>query len=389
MRPSRPSPWRWLARLALGAVLLTWALSLVELEDLGGLLVRCRPLPLAEAFVLFLGAALASSLAWQVLLIPLGFRLHLGQAVRLSMIGFFLNNLIPSGLGGDVYRVFALSGFGVPRVQAAASVVVERWSAFLALLVATGLSYAAAFPLLRGAEAPDFLQSLWPPLAHLRLDWLMGLFLLALALAFAGSTCLALSAGRSGAPLLERFSLGVPTAGFLAVLQQYRRHPATFLAASAINLASPLLEGLAFSSIADALGLELSPLLFLAFTPIFRVLNHLPVSVNAVGTQELASIVFWNPLGATPDQAVAISLLIHALKISVSALGAPLYLVGNRYQVERFEVPGPGKKGCPAGGESFPSGHPCGGDRAEGGGTRLARTRSAQPEDPIEGMNRP
>jgi len=91
-----------------------------------------------------------------------------------------------------------------------------------------------------------------------------------------------------------------------------------------------------------------------------------------VGTQELASIVFWNPLGATPDQAVAISLLIHALKISVSALGAPLYLVGGRYRVERFEVPGLGKKGWPAGGESFPSGHPCGGDSAEGGGAGSA-----------------
>lgn len=356
MRLPRPSLWRWLARLALGTALLAWALSLVELEEMGGLLVRCRPLPLVEAFVLFLGAALASSLAWQLLLIPLGFRLHLGQAMRLSMIGFFLNNLIPSGLGGDVYRVFALSNFGVPRVQAAASVVVERWSAFLALLVATGLSYAAAFPLLRGAGTPDFLKSLWPPLAHLRLDWLMGLFLLALALAFVGSTFLALSAGRSGGPRLERFSLGVPAAGFLAALQEYRRSPAIFLAASAINLASPLLEGLAFSSIADSLALELSPLLFLAFTPIFRVLNHLPVSVNAVGTQELASIVFWNPLGATPDQAVAISLLIHALKISVSALGAPLYLVGNHYRIERFEGPGLGKKGCPAGGESFLSG---------------------------------
>lgn len=367
MEPSRPSPWRWFLRLGVGAALLVWALSLVELEGLGGLLARCRLAPLLEAFVLFFGAAVASSLAWQILVIPLGYRLHLGQALRLSLVGFFLNNLIPSGLGGDVYRVFALSGFGVPRVQAAASVVVERWSAFLALLVATGLSYAAAFPLLRGAEAPDFLKGVWAPLAHLRLDWLMGLFLLALTLAFAASTVLALAAGRSGSPALERFSMGAPVGEFLAAIQVYRQHRLTFLAAAFINLASPLLEGLAFSSIADALGLELSPLLFLAFTPIFRVLNHVPISVNAVGTQELASIVFWNPLGATPDQAVAISLLIHALKISVSALGAPLYLVGNRYRVERFELSTPGKKGCPAGGESSQSGHPCGGEGGEGG----------------------
>jgi len=100
------------------------------------------------------------------------------------LVGFFLNNLIPSGVGGDVYRVFALGSMGAGRVHAAASVVVERWSAFLALLVATALSYAAALPLLRGAEASSLLGELWPPLARLRLDWMMGVFLVLLTVAF-------------------------------------------------------------------------------------------------------------------------------------------------------------------------------------------------------------
>ncbi len=234
-------------RLALGLGILAWALAQVDLGSLGTLLAHCRALPLAEAFLLFLGGAVASSLSWQILLVPLGYRLHLGQAVRLSLVGFFLNNLIPSGVGGDVYRVFALGSMGVPRVQAAASVVVERWSAFLALLVATALSYLAALPLLRGAEASSLLGRLWPPLARVRLDWMMGLFLVALTLAFVVSTLVALAAGRSGGPVLDRLSLGLPAADFLASVQVYRHHPVTFLAASVVNLASPLLEGLASS----------------------------------------------------------------------------------------------------------------------------------------------
>jgi hypothetical protein len=111
--------------------------------------------------------------------------------------------------------------------------------------------------------------------------------------------------------------------------------------------------------------------------------------VNAVGTQELASIVFWNPLGATPDEAVAISLLIHALKISVSALGAPLYLVGQRYRVEYLDVVSRQKKGWPIGGESSPTGHPCGGICRGGPGSSQSGPPPAQPEDPTEGMNRP
>lgn len=325
------SPWQWALRLVVGLLILAWALSLVELKDLGGLLAGCRPVPLAHAFLLFFAAAVTGSIAWRMLLLPLGYELHLAQAVRLSLIGFFINNLVPSGLGGDVYRAVAISGMGVPRVAAAASVVVERWSAFLALLVATFLSYAMALPLLRTATTGTHLGG---PFAHLRLDHVMGVFLVALTIAFVGSTWLAIRAPEGWA---RRMSLGAPVASFLEVVGVYRRHPGVFFAAAAVNLGSPLLEGLAFSSIADALGLQLSPLLFLAFTPMFRVLNHLPVSVNAVGTQEVASIVFWNPLGATMDQALAISLLIHALKISVSALGAPLYLVGSRYKVRMIQ----------------------------------------------------
>lgn len=323
--------WRWALRLAVGLLILAWALNHVDLGDLGALLRGCRPLPLAHAFLLFFAAAVTGSIAWRMLLLPLGYELHLGQAVRLSLIGFFINNLVPTGLGGDVYRAVALSGMGVPRVASAASVVVERWSAFLALLVATYLSYALALPLLRTATTGTHLGG---PFAHLRLDLLMGAFLVALTAAFGISTWLAVRAPDGWA---RRMSLGAPVAAFLETVGVYRRHPGTFLAAAAVNLGSPLLEGLAFSSIADALGLQLSPLLFLAFTPMFRVLNHLPLSVNAVGTQEVASLVFWNPLGATMDQALAISLLIHALKISVSALGAPLYLVGSRYRVRMIQ----------------------------------------------------
>lgn len=326
------SPWRWAFRLTVGLAILYWALQQVEPGELRSLLAGCRPVPLAHAFLLFFAAAVTGSIAWRMLLLPLGYELHLAQAVRLSLIGFFLNNLVPSGLGGDVYRAVALSGMGVPRVISAASVVVERWSAFLALLVATYLSYALALPLLRTATTGGHLGGFF---ADLRLDMVMGLFLVALTAAFAGTTWLALRAPEGWA---RRFSLGAPAEDFLETVRVFRRRPRVFLAAAAVNLGSPLLEGLAFSSIADALGLQLSPLLFLAFTPMFRVLNHLPVSVNAVGTQEVASLVFWNPLGATVDQALAISLLIHALKVSVSALGAPLYLVGAGYRVKTVEI---------------------------------------------------
>lgn len=326
--------WHYLLHLLVAGALLACVFSLINIKSLGELLLSCQVVPLFHAFLLFLAGSVSSSIAWRLLLLPLGYKLNLWQAIRLSLVGFFFNNLVPSGIGGDVYRLFAVSGFGVPKVHAAASVFVERWSAFLALLLATLFSYLCALPLLRGVRAGPVLGAFWAPLADIRLDWLMGIFLVLLSLAFLASCWWVLWVADSGSKWLERFSYGVPAGEFFAAASLYRRNPRAFLLASVINFASPLLEGLAFSSIADALGLKLSPLLFLAFTPIFRVLNHLPISINAVGTQEIASVVFWNPLGAKPDEAVAISLLIHSLKVMVSLVGAPLYYFTGNYRIE-------------------------------------------------------
>lgn len=334
MKISKPSPkfWSWLVRILIAAALVACVLTLVNLDNLGGLLKQCRLLPLFDAYVLFWAGSISSGIAWIVLLPALGYNLHLGQAIRLSLVGFFFNNLVPTGIGGDVYRFFAISNMGMRKIDAAASIFVERWSAFLALLAATALSFFAALPFLRGVKAGPMLGNIWPPLADLRFDWMMGIFMVLLIIGFLGTSWYFLFSEHK-AERLKRFSFGLPVNDFMSVCSKFRHAKGAFFLAAVINLASPLFEGLAFSSIADALGLELSPLLFLVFTPIFRVLNHLPISINAVGTQELVSVVFWNPLGAGADEAVAISVLIHALKVSVSLLGAPLYFIGGNYKI--------------------------------------------------------
>lgn len=279
----------------------------VDPATLGALLARCRPGPLVLAALLYLSGSLVGAVSWKVILRALGHPIGLGPATRLTLVGFVLNNLIPGGVAGDVYRAL---GADVPRTVGAVSVVVERWAAFLALLVATAVSYALAFPLLHGVTVQG----------GFRLDVLMAALLAALTVFFLVSTRWAMRA--------EADRFGATAGEFVNVLEGFRGHRRAFLVASFLNLWSPVLEGLAFSCAAAALGASLSPLLFLAFTPVFRVVTHLPLSVNAVGTQEVASLLLWEPLGASAELALGISLLMHALKIAVSLLGLPFYLLG-------------------------------------------------------------
>lgn len=336
----RPQFWRWFLRLLVAVCLVAGVTALINLQDLGRLLASCRLKPLAHACVLFFCACISVGLAWQLLLRPFGYRLRLLPALRLSLLGFFFNNMVPSGVTGEVYRVVAITRMGVERVPALASVFVERWSAFLALILATATSLACGWSWIRGIKVGSTLGQFYAPLAELRLDYALLVFLGILVLGFIATTAGILWASRRDTDSLGRFRLGMTAAEFVQGVGVYRRYPGLFAASTLINLASPLLEGLAFSSVADALGLELSPMLFLVFTPIFRALNHLPITVNAVGTQEIASVIFWQPLGAKPEEAVAISVLIHALKMAVSLVGGPLYFGSDGGKIPRIEAAG-------------------------------------------------
>ncbi len=333
MRWPKPQFWRWVLRLLVAVLLVIGVLTLVSTDSLGEVLSRCRLVPLLHAVVLFFCACTSVGWAWQVLLYPWGYRLGMLPAMRLSLLGFFFNNMVPAGVTGEVYRVFAIERMGVKRVHAVASVFVERWSAFLALIIATAASIVCGWDWLHGVEVGSSLGQFYAPLSKLRLDYLMVLFLLLLTLGFVGISLWLFWAAKHRPRAWDRYRFEVSLNSLVQAISHYRQYGWHFLAATAINLASPLLEGLAFSSIADALGMELSPVLFLVFTPIFRAINHLPITFNAVGTQEVASVIFWQPLGALPEQAVAISVMIHALKIAVSLLGGPLYFVGRDYRV--------------------------------------------------------
>ena len=66
----------------------------------------------------------------------------------------------------------------------------------------------------------------------------------------------------------------------------------------------------------------------LAFTPVVAIAQVLPLSLNGLGIREGAFVLFLGPLGVAAGQAVAIGLIVYALTLAVSLLGAPAFAVG-------------------------------------------------------------
>jgi hypothetical protein len=61
----------------------------------------------------------------------------------------------------------------------------------------------------------------------------------------------------------------------------------------------------------------------------------LPITVGGLGVREGAFVLFLHPMGVSTNQAIALGVLVYAVNLTVSLLGAPAFAVGTR----RAEVP--------------------------------------------------
>jgi len=67
-----------------------------------------------------------------------------------------------------------------------------------------------------------------------------------------------------------------------------------------------------------------------AFLPAVLISQVLPIGISGLGVREGAFVLFLTPLGVPTEQAVALGLLIYALTLIVSLIGAPAFALGSR-----------------------------------------------------------
>ncbi len=101
------------------------------------------------AVALYFLAFVVASIRWHRLLNVADVHVSQASTLRAYLIGMFANNLLPSGYGGDAVRAWVVSGTGKPLARSVTSVLVDRISALLCLLL---LAWIAA--LIKGDEIP-------------------------------------------------------------------------------------------------------------------------------------------------------------------------------------------------------------------------------------------
>ena len=270
---------------------------------------------LVAAAVLTLVGFVLSTLRWDAVLWAMGMRATpLRRLFGHYMAGQFVSNVLPTTIGGDVVRVSRLAQDNGNAADSFASVVIERLTGWLVLPIITIIGFLAD-PGLRelGAATTIALSIAAGTLALLVL----------ILVAADHPRMLGRFAKRDG---WRRFAGAVHTG-----VGRLRQRPLAALYVVGVGLLYQGAMVLAATAAARSLGMTNVGLTVLAaFLPAVLISQVLPIGISGLGVREGAFVLFLTPLGVPTEQAVALGLLIYALTLIVSLIGAPAFALGSR-----------------------------------------------------------
>lgn len=301
------------AKFAVFGASIWWLASRSDPRAVLERLAEIRVPTLAAIYALALFSIPLLALRWRRIVESLKHALGYGEAVRLTFICIFFNQLLPSGIGGDGMRILGLTRLGIRAGSAFLSVLADR-IAGLAVLVLVLL------PTL-------------PTLAALDHGKMTAIVVAAIAAAVWGGL------------LVLRFTplvaivARIPFLGFLRHADQAARNilagAGDWLWLIAVSIPIQLIPCVIVWLLVRDLGIELSFAATTVSILLALVAGVLPITIGSWGIRESILAGLLTVEGANADAALAITLGYASTLLVSAAIGGLVWLVGRWPAVSR------------------------------------------------------
>ena len=297
---------KFLLRLAATALILTLIMRSINTAQLWQVLKQTRLDYLAAALLLQFGSTAVSAYRWQLIMQNLNFGQDFAFYWRSYFKGMFLNQGLPTSIGGDAVRMLDVARRGFRKRDTLYGVMVDRIIGLGALMSLTLLAYLLS---------PDLLpKQVHRPILTIISFGAVGVFGIFFIKYFTW---------------LNRF----PKLAIISIIAQ-RLHQALSskrVLLVAASLLIPFLALLGFFATGWALGLEYSLMTYFALVPPALVLTVIPISVAGWGVREGALVGLFSLIGADKTAVLMMSLLYGLTLIIVSLPGLVTYLKGRHH----------------------------------------------------------
>ncbi|MCG9479965.1 MAG: flippase-like domain-containing protein [Actinomycetia bacterium] len=265
-------------------------------------------------FLYFLGIA-GMVFRWGILLRAQQMIIHRGFLLQSVMIGFFYNNILPTSVGGDAYRVYDIyKNKGVPVDRTFSTVVLERsmgtitGAIFLVFSFFFGMYDMVSFNML------------------LSLIIILALLILLLAVLIKPYF---FKIDR----LFEKFALlrkiRPKVKSFRDILISYKDKKAYLGVCFVYSVIIQMFIILSYWLVSESLTLNIGLSSFLFIVPFTSIVASIPITIGGIGLRENALAFLVATFGASESQAALFSFLILFIILFNALLGGLTYLGKN------------------------------------------------------------
>ena len=267
----------------------------------------------------WLGAAVASvlidrtlmALRWIDLLVALtpGSRPRFARVLRIFFVSSFVSNFVP-GVAADMYRAYALARHDVRLAESTASVLMDRVLGVLSMVIvgAVALLVAPVPGVGRGVVAS-----------------------LAAAFAACAAAGLVVFSDRAAAAVLG-LAGAVPASAvrraassLTDAVRRYARHRTALARVLLMSIAVQAIRIVQAWCLGVALGIDVPLSTYFAVMPVILLIMQVPITINGLGTTQVAFVTLFAASGVGAAPATALSVLFLVLGVIGSLPGGVLY----------------------------------------------------------------
>jgi len=297
-------------RIFVGLSLVFIIFKLIPYQELIGHLKKTNLYILGLAFSIFFFTHLLGVLRWKVVLKTLDLNIKFKELFFLFFSSLFLNLIFPSLIAQDVFRGGLLS-YKQPNSlkKITASLIIDRFSGFLALTLIVLISFSLGGSLVR-SRVIVFSVLILTILMFFSFLFIGSKQVFRVFLIFLGK------AERLKGRLTE----------FHNCLYIFRKKSFSFLKILSISLVIQSLVVAVFYIVGLSFGLRINFLFYFILIPIVMTVANLPLTSAGLGTREFTMVYLFSKIGVEKSLALGISLMNFFFIVILGLLGGVLYV---------------------------------------------------------------
>lgn len=307
--------WSLIARVGLSAGIIAVLAYKMEWAKMRGAIANVQWSPWLAGLGIFMVLHTLCSVRWYMLLHPLERATKMLKCFTLYFEGMLFSMFLPSTIGGDVAKAFRVSPTKAGRVLAMCSLIVDRLSGLVAVLIIGGAAMAAKN---------------WELTAWQGVGLGVVMFAASCGVAWIGLASLGM--------LMRKLNDASNLKKTLQKLEAYSSRPILVCRAFAISIVIQFLNAVSVYYIGNALGINLPLSVYCEVVPTVALLVVVPISVGGIGVREGLMAYFLGKYGVANETSVLLSLNWTMLNVIAASTGLIYYLFSGSSKMDKSEL---------------------------------------------------